>query len=87
MIAVGVNCTAPSAVLAGLRAASVAGKPLVAYPNSGERWDAAARHWSGDGELDAADARSWVAAGARLVGGCCRVGPDAIARLASALGS
>jgi homocysteine S-methyltransferase len=30
-------------------------------------------------------AAAWVAAGARLVGGCCRVGPAEIAALADAL--
>ena len=48
VIAVGVNCTAPSAVAASVSgAATIAGKPVVAYPNSGEGWDAAARQWTG----------------------------------------
>jgi S-methylmethionine-dependent homocysteine/selenocysteine methylase len=29
--------------------------------------------------------RGWVAAGARLVGGCCRVGPEQITAVAGAL--
>ncbi|MBK3554772.1 homocysteine S-methyltransferase family protein, partial [Streptomyces sp. 7G] len=29
--------------------------------------------------------RAWTRAGARLVGGCCRVGPDLIAELAGRL--
>jgi S-methylmethionine-dependent homocysteine/selenocysteine methylase len=33
----------------------------------------------------AADVPRWVAAGARLVGGCCRIGPDQIRQLAAAL--
>ncbi|MFW3172775.1 homocysteine S-methyltransferase [Geodermatophilus sp. CPCC 206100] len=85
VVAVGVNCTAPSAVGPALAAAASAGRPLVAYPNSGEGWDAAARRWTGAGRLDAADVPGWVAAGARLVGGCCRVRPADIARLAAAL--
>ena len=37
VIAVGVNCTDPDGVLAGVRvAADVAHKPVVVYPNSGE---------------------------------------------------
>ncbi|MGK5114511.1 MULTISPECIES: homocysteine S-methyltransferase [unclassified Geodermatophilus] len=85
VVAVGVNCTAPSAVGPTLAAAAAAGKPLVAYPNSGEAWDAAARRWTGSPGIDAAAVPGWVAAGARLVGGCCRVRPADIARLASAL--
>lgn len=86
-VAVGINCTAPEHVEELIRRmAAVTAKPIVVYPNSGEGWDAAARRWvSTTGPtVDAATARAWVAAGARLVGGCCRVGPDRIAELASA---
>lgn len=86
VVAVGVNCTAPAGVLAAVEvAARASGKPVVAYPNSGEVWDAAARRWTGRPELEAADVRGWVAAGARLVGGCCRVGPAQVAGVAAAL--
>ena len=85
VVAVGVNCTAPSAVGLSLAAAATAGKPLVAYPNSGEAWDADARRWSGAAGVSPDAARGWVVDGARLVGGCCRVGPDTIARLAAAV--
>jgi S-methylmethionine-dependent homocysteine/selenocysteine methylase len=86
VVAVGVNCTAPRHVTSLLRAAASAasGRPLVAYPNHGGRWDAAAGCWVGPGAGDVlAEAVSeWVALGARLVGGCCGVGPDEIAALA-----
>jgi len=89
VVAVGVNCTAPEHVAALVSAAVAAsGKPAVAYPNSGEAWDGAARRWvRGPVEvgLDPALATQWVAAGARLVGGCCRVTPTDIAALAAAL--
>ncbi|MGY1762811.1 homocysteine S-methyltransferase [Geodermatophilus sp. SYSU D00779] len=85
VVAVGVNCTDPDGVLPAVTAARAAGKPVVVYPNSGERWDAAARRWTGTAGLSPADALTWVDAGARLVGGCCRVGPDAVAALARAL--
>ena len=86
VIAVGVNCCpAPEvAALAGT-AAAVTGRPVVVYPNSGEIWDAAGRSWSGDPSFRPADVRSWAAAGAGLIGGCCRVGPAQITALASAL--
>ena len=89
VVAVGVNCTAPSHVEELLRAAAaVTDKPLVAYPNSGESYDAAARVWRG--LSDPSDwgerARLWRAAGARLVGGCCRTGPEHIRALRTAIG-
>ncbi|MFK0121350.1 homocysteine S-methyltransferase [Streptomyces sp. NPDC090994] len=85
IVAVGVNCCAPAdAEHAVAVAARVTGKPVVVYPNSGESWDAAARRWTGPSAFDAGLVRGWRAAGARLIGGCCRVGPEAIARVARA---
>ncbi len=88
VIAVGVNCTAPEHVdeLVG-RVRSVTDLPIVAYPNSGEGWDAVARRWTGaaGARVDAPAARRWRAAGAALIGGCCRVTPEQIAGLAIAL--
>jgi homocysteine S-methyltransferase len=87
VVAVGVNCTAPEHVTALVtRAVAASGKPAIAYPNSGEGWDAASRSWKGAGAVvDAALAREWVAAGAAYVGGCCRVGSADIALLAAGL--
>ncbi|MGW1182402.1 homocysteine S-methyltransferase [Streptomyces drozdowiczii] len=87
VIAVGVNCCDPAEAEAAVRAAVEAtGRPAVAYPNSGERWDAASGSWTGDATFDPGRVAAWRAAGARLVGGCCRVGPKEIARLAAAGG-
>jgi homocysteine S-methyltransferase len=63
---------------------STTAKPIVVYPNSGEGWDAVARQWlpASGPTVDPPTARAWVAAGATLVGGCCRVGPADIAGLA-----
>ncbi len=85
--AVGVNCTPPQYVESLLRHMREAtDKPLLAYPNSGEAYDASARRWSGGaaappvgpapsfGEM----ARLWHAQGARLIGGCCRTSPGDI---------
>jgi S-methylmethionine-dependent homocysteine/selenocysteine methylase len=86
VFAVGVNCTEPDEVTDAVRlAVQHSGRPGVAYPNSGESWDAAARGWSGTASFAPADAATWVAAGARLAGGCCRVGPRHIAALAARL--
>jgi homocysteine S-methyltransferase len=85
VVAVGVNCTDPAGVPAAIAVARGSGKPVVVYPNSGERWDAAGRRWTGTAGLSADTALSWVDVGARLVGGCCRVGPASIADLAGAV--
>ncbi|MFI0962690.1 homocysteine S-methyltransferase [Streptomyces sp. NPDC021080] len=86
VIAVGVNCCAPEDVDAAVATASrVTGKPVVVYPNSGEAWDAAARAWTGGSTFSAEQVVGWERAGARLIGGCCRVGPEAITGVASAL--
>ena len=88
VVATGVNCTAPEHVeeLVG-RIRSVTALPIVVYPNSGEGWDAAARRWTGGrvGRVDGEAAARWRAAGATLVGGCCRVGPDQVASMAPAM--
>jgi homocysteine S-methyltransferase len=85
VIAVGVNCTAPAAIGPTIAAASAAGKPIVVYPNSGESWDVTDRRWTGSPGISPDDVPAWVAAGARLVGGCCRVGPADIETLAVTL--
>lgn len=77
VIAVGVNCVDAGQAGAAVRvAAAASGKPVVVYPNSGERWDARGRRWVGTPGLPAADISDWIEGGARLVGGCCRIGPD-----------
>jgi homocysteine S-methyltransferase len=85
VVAVGVNCTAPAAIGPTVAAAAAAGKPIVAYPNSGEGWDAVTRSWIGSPGTWTDDVPSWVDAGARLVGGCCRVRPADIAAIAAAV--
>lgn len=76
IIAVGVNCTESTEVADLVRlASSRSAKPAVAYPNSGEGWDADARTWVGDPTYAPGLVSSWIENGARLVGGCCRVTP------------
>jgi homocysteine S-methyltransferase len=87
-IAVGVNCTHPAlmpALIGELRAA--ADKPVVVYPNSGEGWDAEARCWTGnsDPESYGTQAKEWFAAGAQIVGGCCRTRPAHVRMVAAAV--
>ncbi|HVQ99095.1 MAG TPA: homocysteine S-methyltransferase [Mycobacterium sp.] len=79
IVAVGVNCCAPDDVLPAIEMAAQTGKPVIVYPNSGERWDDTRHAWLGPSRFSAALAGQWVAAGARIVGGCCRVRPGDIA--------
>ncbi|MFG2474667.1 homocysteine S-methyltransferase [Streptomyces fagopyri] len=86
IIAVGVNCCAPEDVDGAVgTAARVTGKPVVVYPNSGEVWDARARAWSGRSTFSAGQVTGWRRGGARLIGGCCRVGPAAITGIRESL--
>lgn len=82
---VGINCTAPEHVASLVaRAASRTRLPLIAYPNSGERYDPDSGSWT----AGPASSGRWLDhlgsamdAGAIVVGGCCRVGPATIAEL------
>ncbi|WP_307807336.1 homocysteine S-methyltransferase [Naasia sp. SYSU D00948] len=86
VVAIGVNCSHPSEVLGAIRMArAVTPKPVVVYPNSGEEWDAKNRTWVGSPGFPDHLVHSWREAGAALIGGCCRVKPDQIARIAAVL--
>ncbi|MDH6515683.1 homocysteine S-methyltransferase [Streptomyces sp. SAI-135] len=86
VVAVGVNCCVPGDVDSAIGiAARVTGKPVVVYPNSGETWDAGARRWEGSSTFTPEEVSGWRQAGARLIGGCCRVGPEAISGIAGAV--
>jgi len=86
IVAVGVNCCAPDDVLPAIGPARETGKPVIVYPNSGERWDSARHAWVGPSRFSPQLAVQWMAAGARVIGGCCRVRPANIADLSAALG-
>jgi homocysteine S-methyltransferase len=84
VVAVGVNCVPPERVEPLLRAmAAGTSKPLAAYPNRGDAWDAAERRWVPRGvDVDFAPfVPVWRDAGARLIGGCCRTTPADIRAL------
>jgi homocysteine S-methyltransferase len=88
VIAVGVNCTAPRHLPDLLVAAGTAtSTPLIAYPNSGDRWDPDRRRWVADqgGRYDPAAVASWSELGATWLGGCCGTGPVEIAALSATL--
>lgn len=84
MAGVGINCTHPEHVrgmLRTLRAES--GVPILVYPNSGEDYDPETKCWTGRHETNdwIEQCHTWRAGGARVIGGCCRIGPDTIAAL------
>lgn len=86
VVAIGVNCC-PAQHVAELTvtAAQAGGKPVVAYPNSGQKWDTQGKRWIGAGTFDPAWASGWRDAGAALIGGCCQVSPTEISRIAAVL--
>lgn len=84
LIAVGVNCTPPENIPSLLKSADAIRTPLMVYPNSGERWDAARQQWYGEAS-DSMNPVVWHALGACLIGGCCRTGADDIRRMKSEL--
>jgi homocysteine S-methyltransferase len=82
VVAVGANCTAPRHI-PGLIASLTGRLPVVVYPNSGETWEAGQRRWTGSAdpvEYGQA-AKEWQAAGASLIGGCCRTTPEYIRQI------
>jgi homocysteine S-methyltransferase len=88
VVATGLNCTAPKYVARLLgSAAQVTQPPLLAYPNSGETWQADGNQWTGvSGKHSIADyALEWQSAGARLIGGCCRTNVLDISQLCAAI--
>jgi homocysteine S-methyltransferase len=92
VVGVGINCTAPDSVTPLIRVLKAStGKPIVVYPNSGEGWDAHTRTWiSGSpGTSGAASfrllAQQWREAGAQIIGGCCRTGPEHVRAIAASL--
>jgi homocysteine S-methyltransferase len=83
VIAAGVNCSEQADVLGAVRAAvSATGLPAVAYPNRGGSWNSDTKRWAYGAPLDLDLVESWLAAGARFLGGCCGTGPSDIAELA-----
>ena len=82
--AIGLNCTAPQYAEKLIRAIrSETAKPIVVYPNSGEMYDVQERRWHGAAADFGTEAQRWRAAGARLIGGCCRTTPREIADIAA----
>ena len=89
VLAVGVNCSSPNFIIPLINKIKVAapGKAVVVYPNSGETYHAEGNFWTGTVtpiECGTA-AQEWVSAGAKIIGGCCRMGPEHIRAMRAAL--
>ena len=85
VVALGINCIALDKVTAALKVFSaLSSKPLVVYPNSGEQYDAVSKSWHSDASgCSLVDSLAeWQAAGAKLIGGCCRTTPADIKAIA-----
>ncbi len=86
--AVGINCTSPlhiSSLLAIAKEHTT--KPIIVYPNLGERFDPVSKTWGAEPPVKdwLTSAARWVTEGARGVGGCCRIGPETISKLRARL--
>ncbi len=87
--ALGINCTAPHLItsLIGEIKRVAPDKAIVVYPNSGETYEVEDNSWRGTvSPVECAEeSKTWLAAGATIIGGCCRVGPRQIAALRETL--
>lgn len=88
VVAVGVNCTTLENIAPALTTLKAAvAVPLIVYPNSGDQYDPVTKTWQ-ETHLShqfASFVPQWLAAGARIIGGCCRTTPKDIATVARAL--
>lgn len=86
IVAIGVNCTSPEYVTPLLRSLRErTSKPFVVYPNAGRVWNGERRVWVGETQnehLSSVAVAQWVSLGAKLIGGCCGLGPLTIRQLA-----
>lgn len=87
LAASGINCSDPSFFNSLLQSAlPFADKPFIVYPNSGEMYSTVDHHWHGESRAEqiGSHAVEWYGLGARIIGGCCRTGPDDTATLLAA---
>jgi homocysteine S-methyltransferase len=86
VFAMGVNCTSPQYISGLIQSIKASGwdNGIVVYPNSGEAYHAGTKTWKGvSAPIAFGDmAGEWLALGADMVGGCCRIGPESIQNLA-----
>jgi homocysteine S-methyltransferase len=89
LVACGVNCLAPRAVTPLLKTISQQEIhqfiPMVAYPNSGEKYSSTTFTWTIDNDVHPPEEfiKEWLDLGVRYVGGCCRTNANYIKRISS----
>ena len=86
-----INCCTPDSIASALPILRASGLPFGAYANGFVEIPDTWQEKGGVAQLEtrqdlspalyAAEAQSWLAAGATIIGGCCEVGPAHIARL------
>ena len=84
VVAIGLNCTAPSLIAPLLQSAGNSGdKPFVVYPNAGSVYDAKTKLWSGEESAESIPrlVDRWYDLGARVIGGCCRTTPTTVGEI------
>lgn len=82
VLAIGINCTSPiyiNGLIKEIKSATPQ-QHVVVYPNSGEEYDASNNRWNGTvTPLECGKAaKDWHQNGAKIIGGCCRMGPSHI---------
>jgi len=85
IIGIGVNCTAPQYIESLINIAKpLTSKTILVYPNKGETYNAIDKKWEASSECNPdfiQNAKTWILAGAKGIGGCCRTTPIDIKQL------
>jgi len=82
--AIGVNCTTLENIEETIKTVkSVTDKPIIVYPNNGDIYDPETKTWQANPQADTFSdlVPSWIQAGAKLIGGCCRTSPSDISEI------
>ncbi|MFT8447099.1 MAG: homocysteine S-methyltransferase [Liquorilactobacillus nagelii] len=88
--AIGVNCTALENIEPALhQLQTTVSKPLIVYPNNGDRYNPQTKKWQVNPQADSFSdlVPRWIAAGAKIIGGCCRTSPADIQEIATTVKS
>lgn len=84
--AIGVNCTSMNLIEASIKTiAPNTSKPIIVYPNNGDLYDPKTKTWTPNPNATtfAELTPKWLAAGAKIIGGCCRTTPDDIRQVSA----
>ncbi|KAM3726933.1 Homocysteine S-methyltransferase YbgG [Dirofilaria immitis] len=85
ILGIGINCTSPNYITPLLQSAStsVNSLPFIIYPNSGEIYECDTKNWRNGKCIfpNMEQLMEWKDLGAKVIGGCCRVGAEKIKEL------